>query len=366
MNKAQLLTFSIKVVLYFLGAISVLLTILPFLRLDNWWIRIGEFPRLQIAVACLIVFVSFLFFYKTFAFYDFIFLLLLLVSICYQFYCIFPYTPVYPIQVEQNREAKSEKTIKILISNVFIENKETRKLLDLVKKVDPDIILLAEPDEYWIKNISSLKKEYPHNVEIPLDNAYGMALYSRLELIDTEIKYVVEDNIPSIHTNIRLTSGDIVRLYGIHPRPPVPTESTDSTERDAELVIVGKEIEKLDMPTIIAGDLNDVAWSRTTSLFQKISGMLDPRIGRGFYNSFHADHWLVRFPLDHVFHTNHFRLVDIKRLESIGSDHFPIYISLSLESTAEITQEEPEASNKEEKQANEMIEQAEEKQKEEK
>ena len=52
---------------------------------------------------------------------------------------------------------------------------------------------------------------------------------------------MVEDDIPSIHTNIRLPSGDIIRLYGIHPRPPIPTESKDSTERDAELVMVGKE-----------------------------------------------------------------------------------------------------------------------------
>lgn len=357
----QILTFSIKILLYALGAFSILLTILPFLRLDHWTIRIGEFPRVQIAILCVIVLVLFSFFYKNFASYDFVFAGLLIASALYQFYCIVPYTPVYPIQSEPNQQTKPEKIIKILIANVFIENRKTEPLLKLVERINPDVILLAEPDKYWVEKVSSLKETYPFAVEKPLDNAYGMALYSRLELIEPEIKFVVEDDVPSIHTNVRLPSGDIVRLYGVHPRPPSPTESETSTERDAELILVGKEIEKLDMPTIIAGDLNDVAWSRTTTLFQRISGMLDPRIGRGFYNSFHAEHWFMRFPLDHVFHTVDFRLVKIERLGYIGSDHFPIYIELSLEPSAEKTQEEPEANGRDKEIANEMVEQAEEK-----
>jgi endonuclease/exonuclease/phosphatase (EEP) superfamily protein YafD len=131
-----------------------------------------------------------------------------------------------------------------------------------------------------------------------------------------------------------------------------------STERDAELLMVGRIISQHDRPTIICGDLNDVAWSRTTKLFQKISGLLDPRIGRGLYNSFHAHYPLIRFPLDHVFHSNHFRLVELKRLPNVDSDHFPIYVSLSYETTAEIVQEKPEAEREEHIEAIETIREA--------
>lgn len=141
----------------------------------------------------------------------------------------------------------------------------------------------------------------------------------------------------------------------LHPPPPVPTFATRSIERDAELLIVGKEVRELNEPIVVFGDLNDVAWSRTNYLFQDISGLLDPRIGRGFYNTFHAQIPVLRFPLDHCFHSNHFRLIDFKRLDYFGSDHFPVNIILNLESDAVITQEELTPEPEQIEEANEVI-----------
>jgi endonuclease/exonuclease/phosphatase (EEP) superfamily protein YafD len=69
-------------------------------------------------------------------------------------------------------------------------------------------------------------------------------------------------------------------------------------------------------------------------LFQKISGLLDPRIGRGFYNTFHALQPFLRFSLDHLFHSQEFRVRRLQVLPDIGSDHFPFFVSLSYEPDA--------------------------------
>lgn len=348
----------LKTILYVIGALTIVLTVLPFIRLYAWWIRIGDFPRIQIAIGALITAIFLLVFIYPYSVGEIVFITILFACILYQFFCILPYLPFYPKQVELERPNEPHENVKILICNVYEENRETDKLKNLIESVKPDLFLLAEVNKRWTDAMSVFENEYKHNIIHPLENTYGLALYSKIELVGPEIKFIIEDDIPSFHAKIKLASGALVRLYCLHPRPPVPTENHRSLERDAELLLVGKTIEKLDEPTIVCGDLNDVAWSRTTKLFQKISGLLDPRIGRGLYNSFHSHYWFLRFPLDHVFHSKHFRLEELKRMPNVGSDHFPIYISLCLEKTAELTQEEPEADRQEKLEAEETIKEA--------
>src|SRR3546814_14501423 len=85
----------------------------------------------------------------------------------------------------------------------------------------------------------------------------------------------MQPHVPSVKAGLRLRSGEVVDFYGVHPEPPFPGD--DSGERDAELVQVGREVRKSGRATIVMGDLNDVAWSHSSRLFRRLSGMKDPR-----------------------------------------------------------------------------------------
>lgn len=192
------------------------------------------------------------------------------------------------------------------------------------------MLVTLESDQWWEEQLKVIETELPYSVKCPLNNLYGMHVYSKLPLGEQEICYLVEQDVPSIHVSLTLRTGDKVRVHFLHPAPPSPTENPESAQRDAELVIVARSVAQSDQPVIVTGDLNDVAWSTTTRLLRKISGLLDPRVGRGALNTFYVDYPFARWPLDHLFHSSHFTLRDIQRLPSIDSDHFPLLTRLSF------------------------------------
>lgn len=320
----------VRIVLFILGYFITGASLMPLIRNDNWVFRVFEYPRGQKLVLNLVVLVSFLFVGDFSRLHDVIFVALLSANAAYLAYQVYPYTLLAKRQMKGTRKRASGKHVKLLVCNVYQDNREAERCLSTIRNEDPDIIILVETDKWWKSALSVLEESYPHRVLKPLDNTYGMLLYSRFELIDPAVKYLVEKGIPSIHTRVKLPAGDLFFLYCLHPQPPVPQENPRSTERDAELLMIAREAKACSLPVIVAGDLNDVAWSYTSELFMKVSGLLDPRRGRGFFNTFHARHWFLRWPLDHVFCSAHFQLVDLKRLPDIGSDHFPIFIGLSL------------------------------------
>jgi endonuclease/exonuclease/phosphatase (EEP) superfamily protein YafD len=181
-----------------------------------------------------------------------------------------------------------------------------------------------------------------------------MILYSRLKVVHSQLNFFVDADVPSIYAALALTSGALIDLYCLHPRPPVPY--VDTYERDAELLIVGKKVMGTHRASIVSGDLNDVSWSYTTRLFQEISGLLDPRIGRGLYNTYNARIPVLRFPIDHVFHTASFRLVRLALLPPYGSDHFPVLVVLSYEPEVQGEQTPPAAEQGDKQEAERMIE----------
>lgn len=337
------------------GILLMVATALPLVRTEAWWIRFFDFPRLQIIVLLILTFVAAWFRVGTTGFAPNLLLTGLVVSLLYQCYMMFPYTLWARKQVQQSRHPSSPNSIRLVSVNVLMSNRNATTLKQILRAVAPDVILTLEADEWWQAQLQEFEETHPFTVYQPQDNCYGMLFHSRFQLVNPQLKFRVQEDIPSIHTRICLPSGQEVELYCLHPRPPVPEETARSTERDVELLLVGKEVKGKEAPVIVMGDLNDVAWSHTSYLFRNISGLLDPRVGRGFYNTFHAKYPIIRFPLDHIFHSNDFRLLDLRRLPYFGSDHFPIYINLSYEPSAERQQPELEATPGEEVEAEEKI-----------
>ena len=311
-------------------------TLVGLLAADTWWIRVFDFPRLQLAIILVIALVVLVASKSK--------KLLLwsgvgVLALGFQLVQIFPYSAIAAKQAVDAPDCPTTDRLNIVSLNVLQDNRDFDAAIAYLRDQEADIILIMENDAGWTDALSAaLDGDYPYSVKIPQDNTYGMALWSRLELVDAERNELAGGGTPSIRTRIRREDGSLPTLFAVHPRPPHPGQ--DSGQRDAELMLLADLVRASGRPTIVIGDFNDVAWSHVTETFQRIGQVIDPRVGRGYFASFDATNPLMRWPLDHVFHTEDFGVIRFGTGRDVGSDHFPLEVALCQQSARFAPQQE--------------------------
>jgi endonuclease/exonuclease/phosphatase (EEP) superfamily protein YafD len=327
----------------FLALTAATVSLLSAIESRRWWIRIWDFPRMQIlvltlAAAALVV--------ASDAPWRWPVLALLAVAAAWQFYRIFPYTPLARREVAfvKPGAVADDACFSALTFNVLQFNRAYARTIALLEAEDPDIVLLLETDADWADALAPFLARYPTIVACPQDNTYGLMFATRLACAQAELHYLVEPDTPSILATLATPAGTSFRLIGLHPRPPAPAQ--DTNERDAEIAIAAIHAARTPQPTLALGDFNDVAWSHTSQLFKRIGGYLDPRVGRGRYPTFPARWPMLRWPLDHVFISPEFVVRSMRVLRNVGSDHLPVLVHFGLvPHVAPVVNDAPEAAD---------------------
>jgi endonuclease/exonuclease/phosphatase (EEP) superfamily protein YafD len=326
-STSELIIVGMTIIFTCVCLIPTVLSTLPF---DHWMFRMWEFPRFQLV--CIALFNIVMLSSLSASYFDAVATLALVINVAivlFQAHWILPFTPLFKKEVTRCNDHDGQ-SLSIITSNVLMTNRNAKPLIEQVLQHRPDILVTLESDIWWQQQLDDALTDYPHRVAVPKNNLYGMHVYSKVSLHNVELRYAIKPDIPSVQCNAKLNNGQLIKCFFVHPEPPSPTEAQTAKPRDKELMLYAKQAKYSLLPVIVTGDLNDVAWSPTTKAFREKSGLADPRIGRGFFNTFHAQHWWARWPLDHIFVSRHFTLKGIKRLEDIGSDHFPLFTELSF------------------------------------
>lgn len=325
----------VKNILYYVSviiAIFILTTTLLSLLTDTSWryFKMLDFPRIQYFVFGGIVLLLFIWITEKWRWYDYLFAGMLAASMLFQGTYLINYTPLISKAVpDAITEAEG---LKLLVYNLYDKNDKYDEALAMLDKSDADILITLETTPKWEEKLSPLRQQYPYTTETINKVAYGMTVYSKFPMEDLEKFYLHNDKVPSYKFKVSPPNMVQTQIYSLHPPPPKHFKEYPDNEGQQEkaLIMIGDRIEREDIPTIIIGDLNDVAWGDTDRLMQANGRLKDVRVGRSFYNSFNAHNFLMRWPLDHVFVTKHFSLKKLELLDNAGSDHYPV--------VAEITQ----------------------------
>lgn len=243
--------------------------------------------------------------------------------------------PSAPIRTGSHTKVPAEGTLRIVTANVDYTNRDPDRALELLIAQRPHVLAIVENTDDWTSRLEALADSFPWHVIEPRPDGRGVALLARVPLRATHVECLVSQDRPSIW-GLAQVQGIDVGIGVLHPAPPgLPRRRggrKDSTERDIELHVAAERVRSAvnKLPWIVTGDFNDVGWSRTTEHFKRISGLGDPRIGRGTFNTFPASWPLIRYPIDHVMLSTALRIVSLRRLPNIGSDHLPLLADVRL------------------------------------
>jgi endonuclease/exonuclease/phosphatase (EEP) superfamily protein YafD len=199
------------------AGIVILWTALPLMRHEAWWIRIFDFPRRQIALVTLVTVPTYVALAGFDAALDWILVGALCTCALYQLVRIGIYTRLFRKEAKDAAAGASEWRFGIVVANVLTTNRNAEALLRIVRARDPDVMLFVETDEWWQAQLDALEATHPYTVKCPKDNLYGMHLYSKLELVEPKLCFLVQPDVPSIHARLRLRSGDCIEMHCVHP-----------------------------------------------------------------------------------------------------------------------------------------------------
>jgi endonuclease/exonuclease/phosphatase (EEP) superfamily protein YafD len=222
--------------------------------------------------------------------------------------------------------APGATTVKLLVSNVYVHNRQHAQLLRLIDKEQPDVVGLIEVNSRWLRKVARLRASYPYHFEIPDEEFVGLALYSRLLLTNARVLHVGEAGTSAIAATIETADGEIEFIL-MHPVSPLDTDHV--RRRNAQLRALGRYVGTLQQPAVVAGDLNATMWNRNYRAFAELGSLHNARAGRGVGPTWPSIGPLV-VPIDHILATTPVRFQNFRVLESIGSDHRPVSAEFSL------------------------------------
>ncbi len=235
---------------------------------------------------------------------------------------------MWPLFFDTSRHTvKADFTVATI--NVHTTNQEKDLLLASVRKHQPDLLLLLEVDDAWMKALEPLRKDYPHVLAKPRSDNFGIALFSRLPMQHNEIKYWGEADVPSILAEFQMRERSVC-FIGTHPVPPVSAENVQL--RDEQIREVFSYVANI--PTfvhvVVAGDFNTTQFSRSFRAEMAQARLYNSALGFGVQPTWPSSVPWLQIAIDHVLLSKNLWVASAHVGEDIGSDHYPLYVGVGF------------------------------------
>ncbi len=226
-------------------------------------------------------------------------------------------------------EALSAPRLRVVTANLYVLNPDFVAAGTALQKLRPDVLIVPELSTAGLEGLraSGLLARLPHSVTQLDTRQETVGLFSRLPLRDVTTRSSAGRELPRATVSV---AGVDVRVLTAHPLPPL---SVFQDLWRASLADLAREVDRVDLPVVVAGDLNA---DRDHAAFR---GLLDvglrdshDAVGRGL-----ARTWPASLPVLHLDHVlvrdgEGARLVPltVREAEIPGSDHKAVVADLAV------------------------------------
>lgn len=227
--------------------------------------------------------------------------------------------------------ATAAETFKLMLANVLASNHDPDRFIELVRAEQPELIVMQEATPAWLASLSAIDSAYPYRLAEPRDDPFGIALYSRFPLDSTTIIESPPNGFPDLIAVARI-GGARLTLISTHPIPPLGVANYGA--RNLQLDGVARLAARTPGAVVVVGDLNTTIWAHHYRRFEEISGLRSARRGFGVVPTWPLFLLPAMIPIDHCLVSEHVTVTDFRSGPRIGSDHLPIFVSLTLDNEA--------------------------------
>lgn len=220
--------------------------------------------------------------------------------------------------------------LKLLLFNVNFLNTRYEEVARFIEAENADVVVAQEVTAGWLAGLERVRATHPHAVAQPFDgDGSGIALFSRLPIIESKIVYVGSPDRPAIFARLNV-GGAVVSLFTIHPRAPLRPGHFEA--RNEQLLASAAFVRALPEPKIFVGDLNTTPWSPYFRRMETEMGLTNARRGFGLLPTWPVGNRvsLLMLPIDHCFVSRDIQVTGVATGPACGSDHLPLIINLAV------------------------------------
>ncbi len=221
-------------------------------------------------------------------------------------------------------------SLRVMSFNLLSTNASYSDVIEYIRTVDPDLVLLHEASRPWEVAIEAANLDY--QVIRPRSDSliFGTLVMVRGEDVEA-ISYGFAEAQPRAVSIMYRPTGWPEGVSVLSTHPLAPTEKDRAQLRDAQLDFAATWAADQEDGFIVVGDFNATPWSWPFRNLMARAPLRNSQLGFGVQPSFPTSStFLMRVPIDHLLHSDTLSVVDRRLGPAMGSDHFPLVVDLQL------------------------------------